>query len=94
MATATAQLDQHIAAARRRLAHIGGIARRTDDTERAIRAAAEERLATVTGDLARLKPRALTDADAGEAYQRLVLERGQLLRVIAQADHHGAGDAP
>ncbi|WP_431860155.1 hypothetical protein [Azospirillum sp.] len=76
---------QHIEAAKRRLVHLAGLAEKTAETERRILAAAEERLAAVCADLDKLRPRALTDQDAGEQYQALTLERGQLETVIARA---------
>lgn len=77
--------DRHIDAARRRLAHLGGVAARTSDTERRILAAAEERLGVVDKTLASLRPRTLTDPAAGDRYRDLTTERGQLVTVIASA---------
>ena len=80
------QLDRHIDAARRRLAHLGGLAGKTDAAERRILAAAQERLAIVQADLAKLKVRAIADNAAGEQYTSLIQEAGQLRLVIAGAE--------
>lgn len=77
--------DQHLAAARSRLLHLAGLAAKTEATERQILAAAEARLAAVRADLDKLRPRALTDAAAGDRYRELTLEAGQIETVIAQA---------
>jgi hypothetical protein len=77
--------DQHIEAARRRLGHLAGLEARTAETERTILAAAESRLEAVDRDLRRLQPRAILDDDAGDQYQALTEERGQLMGIIAQA---------
>ena len=75
----------HIAAAKRRLAHLAGLRARTDEADRRIRAAAEERHAAVLADIGRLRGRAGFDPAAADAYQRLTIERGQLEQVIAQS---------
>lgn len=80
-----ASSDARLAACRTRLAHLGGIASRTDDTERRILAAAEERREAVARDLATLRPRVLLDPAAAERYQALTLEAGQLSQVVARA---------
>lgn len=78
-------IERHIAGVRRRLTHLGGLARATEDAERKILAAATERLGTVQGDLGKLRPRVLLEDGAAEEYQGLVSERGQLERVIGRA---------
>lgn len=60
--------------------------RQTDASEKAIRAGAQSRLDAVNADLNRLRPRAITDDDAGAEYQTLIEERGQLMGIIAQSD--------
>ena len=75
----------HIEAARRRLVHLHGIAGRTAATEARTEAAARERLEAVGADLDSLRPRVNTDPDAASRYQALVLERGQLQRIVTQA---------
>jgi hypothetical protein len=77
--------DRHIEAAKMRLAHLGGLAAKTAADERRILDAAEARLHEVDGQLTQLRPRAVADAAAGDAYERLTMERGQLQIVIAQA---------
>lgn len=75
----------HRAAAAKRLAHLGGLAARTDAAERRILDAAEDRLRIVRAELDQLRPRALADDAAAERYQALTLESGQLDTVIANA---------
>lgn len=75
----------HIAAARRRLAHLSGLRARTAAAEARILDAARARLDAVDADLVRLRPRVNTDPHAAERYQALVLERGQLHRVASQS---------
>jgi hypothetical protein len=76
---------RHIDAARRRLGHLQGLADRTEQAERAILAGAQSRLDAVDADLRRLAPRAILDQSAGEQYQILLTERGQLMTIISQA---------
>lgn len=57
-------------------------------SERHILAAAQDRLQHVQKELGALKPRAVLDDAAGDRYQALILERGQLEQVIALAEHH------
>ena len=75
----------HIDAARRRLVHLHGIAGRTAATEARILDAARDRLEAVARDLTSLRARVNTDPDAATRYQALVLERGQLHRIVTQA---------
>ena len=82
--------DRHIEAAKRRLGHLAGVAAKTLEAECRILAVAEDRLRQVEADLQKLRPRVYLDQDAADDYQRLVLERGQLALVIAQARQVGA----
>jgi hypothetical protein len=75
----------HIEAARRRLAHLGGLAAQTEEAERRILTSATDRLAVVREELDKLRPRAIADHAAGDRYLALTQERGQLETVIAQA---------
>ncbi len=77
--------DKHVAGAKARLAHLAGLAEKTDATEHKILAAAMERLELVDCDLSKLRPRVNLDDAAAERYQELTLERGQLALVIAKA---------
>lgn len=77
--------DQHIAAARQRLIHLAGLAAKTEASERRILSAAEHRREEVRGELERLRPRAVADRAAGDRYQELTAELGQLEAVIARA---------
>ena len=82
------QPDGHIAAAQRRLVHLGGLAERTAAAERAILAQAEKRRGEVVAQLDQLRGRALADQRAGDEYSRLMEERGQLDIIIGQAREH------
>ncbi len=84
MANVTQQ-DRHIAAAKTRLAHLGGLAAKAHAAEQRILEAAESRLSDVEADIAKIRPRAIADQQAGDEYQALTLERGQLATVIAAA---------
>lgn len=77
--------DQHLAAAKRRLVHLEGLSQKTEETERRILAAAEDRLAAVSADLEKLRPRVNLDQAAADQYRELTLERGKLSTVIARA---------
>ncbi len=85
MTPAARQQQEHIGAARKRLVHLAGLARRTEVAERAILAHATEMLAKVDADLPKLRPRVHTDTEAADRYQELTMERGRLLHIIAQA---------
>lgn len=76
---------QQIEAARVRLAHLHVLDLRTEQAERRILATAQERLKIVEAEIGRLRPSVALDADAGDQYQAIVLERGQLHIVIAEA---------
>lgn len=88
MTPAARQQDEHIGAARQRLGHLAGLARRTELAERAILAAALDRAEKVDADLLKLRPRVHTDPAAADQYQELILEKGKLATVIAQARKH------
>ena len=77
--------DQHIAAARSRLAHLQGLAETTAETERRILSAATERRETMGADIGKLRRRVDLDPSAADRYQELIAERGRLDTVIAQA---------
>jgi hypothetical protein len=79
---------QHIEAARARLAHLAGVAAKTDKAEHTILASAQDRLEAVTRDLETLRPRVNLDQGAADRYMELTQERGTLATVIAQAQHH------
>ncbi len=80
--------DKHLDAARARLAHLGGLAARTEQAEKKILEAAQSRLEAVDADLAKLRPRVLLDPETGKQYQSLTMERGQLQTVIGQSQQH------
>ena len=80
-----ARQDQHIEAARLRLTHLAALGAETEEAERRILAGATARLEQVEGDLNKLRGRAVGDDGAGEQFERLMLERGQLQIVISSA---------
>jgi hypothetical protein len=82
----TSPPDRHIDAARRRLGHLAGLAAKTEAAEKQILASAQSRLEAVDRDLNRLRPRAVVDDDAGEQFETLTRERGQLQNIIAQSN--------
>lgn len=74
-----------IAGARRRLAHLGGLAKRAEEAERRILAAAEDRIAAIDADLAKLRPRVDLDDAAADRFMAMTAERGQCQTVAAKA---------
>jgi hypothetical protein len=76
---------KHIDAAKRRLAHLGGLAAKTEAAEQRILEAAQERVEAVEADMQKLKGRALVDEAAADQYRALTFEHGQLGLVIAHA---------
>jgi hypothetical protein len=78
-------LEKHIAGTKSRLAQLAGLAARTEAAERRIAGAAEDRRAALCADLDKLRPRVHLDPGAAEQYQALVLERGQIDTVLANA---------
>lgn len=84
--------DRHIEAARQRVAHLHALSHATDEAERKIGEAAKKRLAEVDAELTRLRPRAMLDEATGRRVEDLALERGHLMRVIAQAAARAPGD--
>jgi len=85
-----ARPEQHIAAAKARLAHTAGLAAKTHATEQRILEAAESRLEEVRADLDKLRHRVHLDPRAADRYRELTLESGQLATVIARARAAGA----
>lgn len=82
--------ERHIEAAKRRLAHLGGLAARTHEAEQSILAAAEERERAIDAELAKLRPRALLDDDAARRVEELTAERGHLHTIAAKSRAAGA----
>lgn len=80
--------QQRMQDARRQLSGLQLLAYKTEQAERRILQAAEERLDAVQSEIGTLRPRALADADAAERYQALILERGKLQQVIARSRQH------
>lgn len=80
--------QQRMQDARRQLNGLQLLAYKTEQAERRILQAAEERLDAVQSELGTLRPRVLADADAAERYQALILERGKLQQVIARSRQH------
>lgn len=79
-------IDRHINAAKRRLTHLAGLASRTEQDERRIKAAAQRRLRDAQADREKLRPRALADHEAGTRFMELSDEIGQLQMVIARSE--------
>jgi hypothetical protein len=77
--------DLHIAAAKRRLQHLSRLADKSVAAEQKIKSAAEKRLSAVDAELVTLRPRVNLEEEAGDRYQDLTLERGQLATVIESA---------
>lgn len=76
--------QRHIDAARRRLAHLAMLERRTAEADARIRQAAEQRLAQVEADLAKARRRALLHDGAADALLNLTTERARLLHILSQ----------
>lgn len=71
---------------RRHLGELGAMQADVDKSERDILARAESRLVDVEKRIAALRAGALAaDGDAATQYEEMVLERGRLNQVIAQA---------
>ena len=70
---------------RSRIADLSALAAKTQATERLILEQAERRLEQIAGRLEEIKPRVLLDESLSDEYQRLILERGKLGLVVAQA---------
>ena len=70
---------------RSRIADLSALAAKTQATERRILEQAERRLEQIAGRLEEIKPRVLLDESLSDEYQRLILERGKLGIVVAQA---------
>ena len=70
---------------RSRLGDLSALAAKTQATERRILEQAERRLDQIAGRLEEIKPRVLLDESLSDEYQRLILERGKLGLVVAQA---------
>jgi hypothetical protein len=76
---------EHHKAIQNRLVKLASLGAKTDATEAKILEAAQHRLESVESQIKQTRPRAILDDKAGERYQALVLERGRLNLVIAQA---------
>ena len=68
-----------------RLGDLSALASKTEAAERRILDQAEKRLGVIAGRLEEIKPRVLLDESLSDEYQRLILERGKLGLVVAQA---------
>lgn len=79
-------MKQHIENTRRKLGELGAMAHQTDAAERQILERAEAMLEDVQKKIDASRPRALVPgADEAAQYQDLIMERGRLQQVIAQA---------
>lgn len=79
-------MKQQIENTRRHLGELGAMAAQTEAMERKILERAEGKLGEVERDIEKVRPKALLPG-AAEAtkYQELIMERGRLHQVIAQA---------
>ena len=78
-------MKQHVDNTRRQLGELAAMAQQTEASEREILKRAEARLEQVEADIAAARKDAITDQEAAQRYQDLILERGHLHQVIAQA---------
>jgi len=79
-------VKQHIENTRRQLGELGSMAHQTEAMERKILERAEQRLQQVEKDIERTRPLALVPgAKEADVYQEMIMERGKLHQVIAQA---------
>lgn len=79
-------MKQHIETTRRQLGELGAMAQQTEAAERKILERAETMLEDVQKKIEAARPRALVPgAEEGGQYQDLIMERGRLQQVIAQA---------
>ena len=76
-------MQSQIQTTTRHLGELAAMSRQTEAAERRILDVATKRLADVQGDIAKMRPAAITTH--GDAYMALIQERGQLNQVIAQA---------
>jgi len=67
------------------LGDLAALSAKTEAAERRIMTQAERRLGVIAGRLDEIRPRALLDEALADEYQRLILERGKLNLVVAQA---------
>lgn len=67
------------------LGDLAALSAKTEAAERRIMTQAERRLGVIAGQLDEIRPRALLDETLADEYQRLILERGKLNLVVAQA---------
>lgn len=79
-------MKQHIENTRRQLGELATMSAQTEAMERKILARAEAKLTEVEDGIKKAKPLALVPgAPEAEKYQELIMERGRLHQVIAQA---------
>jgi hypothetical protein len=78
--------EKQLECLRKRISNLEGIALRTRAVEKKILEGAEQRLEVINKELAGLQPRVMTSDDFVRRYQELVLERGRVQMVIAQAE--------
>ena len=79
-------MKQHIDTTRRHLGELSALSAKTETAERQILKRAEEMLADVEGKIKDARPKALVPgASEADQYQELIMERGRLQQVIAQA---------
>lgn len=87
-----AAMKQHIENTRRQLGELGAMAHQNEQAERKILARAEDLLAEVQAKIEKARKTVLAQGDTeSRQYQDLILERGRLQQVIAQANQVLAG---
>lgn len=79
-------MKEHLETTRRHLGELGALADKTERAERDILERAHKRLDEVTSRIQELFPHVHTQDDAGQEYTDLVMERGRIERVIANAN--------
>lgn len=67
------------------LGDLSALASKTDAAERRILEQAEKQLGEIATRIDEIRPRVLLDDALSDEYQRLILERGKLNLVVAQA---------
>lgn len=80
-------MKNNIDTTRRHLGELAAMSHQTQAVERQILERAESHLKKVQADIERTRPLALVPgADDADKYQELIMERGRLQQVIAQAN--------
>lgn len=81
-------MNNTLAAVRHRLKDLHHLAAQTAGVEKKILEAAEKRLIWVNREIAVLEKRLPGDEASEDSYRQLIIERGRLHQVIANAEEH------